>query len=66
MECVQIEDVAVQHADITLKQGSQTFNAVKTVWPLGIAYMDAGATAFDEVDGYVPVSSAVFYRHRCR
>jgi hypothetical protein len=56
--------MAVQHSDITLKRGSQAVSAVRTLWPVGSPYVDGGATAFDEVAGYVPVCRPQDVIHR--
>jgi hypothetical protein len=59
MACMQIEGLAVQHSDVTIKMGLQTVSAVRTLWPVGVPYKDGGARAYDEVDGYVLVCGAI-------
>lgn len=50
---LQIEGLEVSHKDITIQSEGAAVAAVQTMWPVGARYDDAGATAFDEADGFL-------------
>lgn len=52
---VQVPGTAVKHSDIVATVSGGVVRAVRTEWPVGLPFVDAGATAFDARDGSLPV-----------